>query len=430
MGPLLSSLASPIKETITDAAMAARRIARGEPQPGDSSRMTHAWLFTGPPGAGRSTAARAFAAALVCTGDQPGCGTCEACRTAMADTHADIVHIVPDGVVIPVAQVRQMVEAASRLPTTAPWRILIVQDADRLNDAGANALLKSIEEPPARTVFILCAPTTDPEDVQVTITSRCRQVYVPTPDHEVVAELLRTDPNLDLTPEQIQWAAMISGGHIGRARLLARNAKAREQRAAALMVPAKVYSAQDAYGFTHELVTRAKEEAESATQAIDEAEQEKLRDALGMGAKGRGAAKAIRGSAGQMKELEAKQKNRRSRMVLDVLDLSLVDVAGLYRDALLLATTQNSTQSAASADAGDSNSGAEVTPASMVRPIHPDKDRDAHELAQRLSAPQLLECIDAVNEARDLLRFNVDPERALEALMGRLRQICVTGYPS
>ena len=348
----------------------------------------------------------------------------------MADTHADIVHIVPDGVVIPVAQVRQMVEAASRLPTTAPWRILIVQDADRLNDAGANALLKSIEEPPARTVFILCAPTTDPEDVQVTITSRCRQVYVPTPDHEVVAELLRTDPTLDLTPEQIQWAAMISGGHIGRARLLARNAKAREQRAAALMVPAKVYSAQDAYGFTHELVTRAKEEAESATQAIDEAEQEKLRDALGMGAKGRGAAKAIRGSAGQMKELEAKQKNRRSRMVLDVLDLSLVDVAGLYRDALLLATADNSTQSAASSDTADSNSGAEVAPASMVRPIHPDKDRDAHELAQRLSAPQLLECIDAVNEARDLLRFNVDPERALEALMGRLRQICVTGYPS
>lgn len=112
-----------------------------------SAHMTHAWLFTGPPGAGRSVAAQAFAASLMCKEETPGCGQCEACRTALAGTHTDIVTIVPEGVVIPVKQVRDMIEAASRMPTTAQWRVVIVEDADRLNDAGANALLKSIEEP-------------------------------------------------------------------------------------------------------------------------------------------------------------------------------------------------------------------------------------------------------------------------------------------
>ena len=171
--PLLRQMVgSPtVCETLTNAVYAAREIAGGGSGLGDngvdsgsgadresattddaapagqpasahqSAHMTHAWLFTGPPGAGRSVAAKAFAASLMCKEETPGCGQCEACRTALAGTHTDIVTIVPEGVVIPVKQVRDMIEAASRMPTTAQWRVVIVEDADRLNDAGANALL-------------------------------------------------------------------------------------------------------------------------------------------------------------------------------------------------------------------------------------------------------------------------------------------------
>lgn len=373
-----------------------------------SAHMTHAWLFTGPPGAGRSVAAQAFAASLICKEEIPGCGQCEACRTALAGTHTDIVTIVPEGVVIPVKQVRDMIEAASRMPTTAQWRVVIVEDADRLNDAGANALLKSIEEPPPRTVFILCAPSTDPDDVHVTIRSRCRHVYIPTPSIDEVKHILADDTALGLTDKQIDWAASVSGGHVGRAKRLASDEHARTQRQRALRVPEKVYQdGGDAYLYTGELVASAKKEAEAATAERDDAELATLREALGVGAKGRGAAKAQRGSAGAMKELEAKQKNRRTRMVIDLLDLSLMDIAGLYRDALMVSVN-------AGGDRG-------------VPAIHPDHANTAAELARRNTPEQLLQCVDAVRMGRELLASGVRQEGALDAMVGRLRQICVTG---
>lgn len=375
-----------------------------------SAHMTHAWLFTGPPGAGRSVAAQAFAASLMCKGETPGCGQCEACRTALAGTHTDIVTIVPEGVVIPVKQVRDMIEAASRMPTTAQWRVVIVEDADRLNDAGANALLKSIEEPPPRTVFILCAPSTDPDDVHVTIRSRCRHVYIPTPSIDEVKHILADDTALGLTDKQIEWAASMSGGHVGRAKRLASDEQARNQRQRALRVPEKVYQDGDAYLYTGELVASAKKEAEAATAERDDAELAKLREALGVGAKGRGAAKAQRGSAGAMKELETKQKNRRTRMVIDLLDLSLMDIAGLYRDALMMRVNVS----------GEAGGGG-------VPAIHPDHANTAAELARRNTPEQLLQCVDAVRMGRELLASGVRQEGALDAMVGRLRQICVTG---
>ena len=258
--PLLRQMVgSPtMRETLTNAVYAAREIAaRGggvdsgsslgsgstitaaafagqHPSAHQSAHMTHAWLFTGPPGAGRSVAAKAFAASLMCKEETPGCGQCEACRTALAGTHTDIVAIVPEGVVIPVKQVRDMIEAASRMPTTAQWHVVIVEDADRLNDAGANALLKSIEEPPPRTVFIMCAPSTDPDDVHVTICSRCRHVYIPTPSIDEVKHILADDTALGLTDKQVDWAASVSGGHVGRAKRLASDEQARTQRQRAL----------------------------------------------------------------------------------------------------------------------------------------------------------------------------------------------------
>ena len=181
--------------------------------------MTHAWLITGPPGSGRSVAALCFAAALQCESEYPGCGHCRSCATTMAGTHADVRRVVPEGLSIGVDEMRAIVASASRRPTTGRWQVVVVEDADRLTEGAANALLKVVEEPPAQTVFVLCAPSVDPEDIAVTLRSRCRHVALTTPTVESIAEVLIDGDGLD--PETAHWAASVSGGHVGRARRLA-----------------------------------------------------------------------------------------------------------------------------------------------------------------------------------------------------------------
>ncbi|MCW2741394.1 MAG: polymerase delta prime subunit, partial [Blastococcus sp.] len=140
----------------------------------DPAAMTHAWLFTGPAGSGRSVAARAFAAALQCPAG--GDGTCHACRTVLAGTHADVQTVVPEGLSIGVAEVREIVRIAGRAPSQGRWQVVLVEDADRMTEQASNTVLKMLEEPPPRTVFLLCAPSLHPDDVPVTIRSRCRVV--------------------------------------------------------------------------------------------------------------------------------------------------------------------------------------------------------------------------------------------------------------
>lgn len=367
--------------------------------------MTHAWLFTGPPGSGRSIAARAFATALVCP--RAGCGHCDQCRSATAGTHPDILWVSTEGSVIPVVQVRAIVLAAAKLPSVSHWRVVVVEDADRLNEAGANALLKSVEEPPKHTVFVLCAPSTDPADVAITLRSRCRHLYVPTPSPAQVERVLLSDASLGLSAEQARWAAGVSGGHIGRARHLAQDPVARDKRAAALTLPRLVYEPGAVYRFASELVGKAEEEAASSSAQREAKEREDLEAALGVGSKGRAVAKAQRGAAGQLKALEDEQKRRRKRAVLDSVDMALVDVAGLYRDAMLVA-----------AGATDK----EGVPVGGFQ--HPDMAATSRELARRNSSAALVGCIDAVMQCREALKFNVRPEVALDAMAGQLRERC------
>ncbi|MBI3691548.1 MAG: DNA polymerase III subunit delta', partial [Mycolicibacterium aromaticivorans] len=173
--------------------------------------MTHAWLITGPPGSGRSVAAQCFAAALQCTADgTPGCGECRACTTTMAGTHGDVRRIIPEGLSIGVHEMRAIVQIASRRPSTGRWQIVVVEDADRLTEGAANALLKVVEEPPPSTVFLLCAPSVDPEDIAITLRSRCRHVPLVTPPAGAIAQVLIDRDGL--SAEEAQWAASISGG--------------------------------------------------------------------------------------------------------------------------------------------------------------------------------------------------------------------------
>lgn len=293
---------------------------------GASAQMTHAWLFTGPPGSGRSTAARAFAAALQC--EQEGCGGCLACRTSLAGSHPDVNRVVTESSVITVAAAREAVRVAALSPASRRWQVVIVEDADRLNDHSANALLKSIEEPPARTVWLLCAPTV--EDVLATIRSRCRTVVLRTPPTSAVAaHLVRRD---DVSEGVATFAARAAQGHIGRARGLAVDEAARNRRREVLGIPTQLRDLGDCMTAAANLVSAAEEEAKPRSEQLDAKELADLEAAYGAGTRG------VRstGFAAAQKALQSSQRQRSKRIVRDCLDRYLLDLASFYRDVVAL----------------------------------------------------------------------------------------------
>ncbi|SFP18200.1 DNA polymerase-3 subunit delta' [Geodermatophilus dictyosporus] len=360
----------------------------------DPAAMTHAWLFTGPPGSGRSVAARAFAAALQCP--DGGDGTCHACRTVLAGTHADVQTVVPEGLSIGVVEARELVRLAGRAPSQGRWQVVVVEDADRMTEQAANAVLKMIEEPPPRTVFLLCAPSLHPEDVPVTIRSRCRVVGLRTPPVDAVADVLVRRDGID--PALAAWAAGAAGGHVGRARHLARDETARLARKAVLDVPLRLVSLAACLTAADDLVGAAREESDRAAAELDGAETEAVKASLGVGARGPGVAAASRG-AGVLKDLEKRQRSRATRIGRDSLDRALVDLAGLYRDALVL----------------------HAAPGEQLPLNHPDRRADAEDLAARIGAEGALRRIDAVLACRTALEQNVKPQVAVEALTVALR---------
>jgi DNA polymerase III subunit delta' len=305
----------------------ARGIAAPDRAGRGPSGMTHAWLFTGPPGSGRSMAARAFAAALLC--DRQGCGECPSCRQVAAGSHADLLLVRPDGLSYGVRQTRDLVLKAAAAPINGRWRIVLFEDADRSTEQAANALLKAIEEPAPRTVWLLCAPYAD--DLPTTIRSRCRLVTLVTPRTSAVAEVLERE---GVTSERARAAALAAQGHIGRARRLATDEEAARRRAEVLRVPGQVGSLGQALKAAAALVKAADAEATATTQELDEPEREALRRAFGEGSTGKGVATALRGGAGALRDLEERQKSRATRLKRDSLDRALLDLAGYYRDVL------------------------------------------------------------------------------------------------
>jgi DNA polymerase III subunit delta' len=289
--------------------------------------MTHAWLFTGPPGSGRSVAARAFAAALLCANQ--GCGQCPSCHQVAAGSHADLLLVRPDGLSYGVRQTRDLVLRAAAAPVYGRWRVVLFEDADRATEQAANALLKAIEEPAPRTVWLLCAPFAD--DLPTTIRSRCRLVTLRTPPTVAVAELLVRD---GVGEEQALAAARAAQGHIGRARRLATDPAAAARRAEVLKVPAQATSPGHALAAAADLVKAAEAEAAAVTEELDLPERDALRKAFGEGSTGKGVATAVRGAAGALKELEDRQKSRATRLKRDALDRALLDLASFYRDVL------------------------------------------------------------------------------------------------
>jgi DNA polymerase-3 subunit delta' len=236
----------------------------------DESAMTHAWLFTGPPGSGRSTAARAFAAALQCP--EGGCGQCRECRTALDGSHADVKVVATEGLSIKVAEARALVQEAALRPSVGRWRIIIIEDADRLTaytDAPADALLKALEEPTPRTVWMLCAPSL--EDVIVTIRSRSRHVRLRTPPVEAVADLLQRRDGVD--PAMALYAARAAQSHIGLARRLARDEQARIRRRDVIAMATKILGVGDAIGAAADHAQIADDESPATSAEREAAER-------------------------------------------------------------------------------------------------------------------------------------------------------------
>jgi DNA polymerase-3 subunit delta' len=352
--------------------------------------MSHAFVFTGPPGSGRSNAAVAFAAALQCEEQPPGCAVCHSCHTVLAGTHADVTVVRTDRLSIGVDEVRDLVRRSALAPVGRRWQVMIVEDADRLTDQAATALLKAIEEPSDRTVWMLCAPTV--EDLLPTIRSRCRLVTLATPSVDDVAAFLTRTAGVDAA--LASYCARASQGHIGRARALARDEGARNRRKEVVSIPARLTSLASCMNAAQNLVETTQEEADLITGDLDSRERADLDASYGVVERGR----RPREYAPAASALERAQKTRAKRRHLDVVDRSLMDLASVYRDAVALAT---------------GGRGALVN----------EEIRADVEQVARTSTPELnLRRIGWIFDAREqMLEFNVPVPLALESLMVALK---------
>jgi DNA polymerase-3 subunit delta' len=296
------------------------------------SGFSQAWLITGPPGSGRSTAARLFAATLQCEAN--GCGKCVSCISVKNGTHPDVHVITPTGLSYGISDTKDLVREAAMLPSLGQWNIIILEDADRLTTEAGNALLKAIEEPARLTMWILCAPSS--KDVLITIKSRCRIVSLRTPPADEIAELLIKRDGIDKA--MAHFAAHASLGHVGRAKLLATDEQVRERRSLVLQVPFELKDLPSCFAAAQRLVDAATEDADIATDEMDEKELDNLLRAYGQGAEGVSKTKVQRLASGAKKELEEGQKKRYKRITRDRLDLTLQELAAFYRDVLVLQT--------------------------------------------------------------------------------------------
>lgn len=350
-----------------------------------TQEMTHAWLFTGPPGSGRSNAALAFAAALVCkTG---GCNECTDCKTAIIGSHADVELIKTEGLSIKIDEVRELITRASWSPAVGNYRVVVIEDADRLTESATNALLKAIEEPGLRTVWLLCAPSST--DVLPTIRSRTRSLVLRTPSISAVAELLEREK---FSPAMADFAARASQGHIGRARHLAKSEDARTRRQAILKISLIITDIASAFKAAQVLVEAAKAEAEEEAERRDDAEISALKEAWGQQG-----SKLTQGGSKAVKELEKEQKSRTTRMVRDYLDRALLDIATLYRDILLIQSN------------------------SLDSIINTDLISEITKIAEATSPEATLAKLEAIMSARTNLSHNAAPLLTIEALMVLLK---------
>lgn len=345
--------------------------------------MTHAWLITGPPGSGRSNLAYAFAASLLCKNG--GCSTCVDCVQVSTRTHPDLQHLATEKVIITIDEVRELVQSSNYSPSQSRWRVIVIEDADRMAERTSNVLLKALEEPPPRTVWILCAPSE--ADMLPTIRSRVRTVRLHIPAVTEVAMLICERDGVDMSTAE--RAARWSQSHIGMARRLATNEDARARRTEALEKVLAMAGMKDVITTAARLIEIASEDANALTEERDAAELADLRRSMGL-AEGDAVPPQLRV---YVKNLEEAQKRRATRSLRDGIDRILIDLMSLYRDIVRVQLGVNE-------HLVNLELAAEITQAS-----------------QRRGSEMTLATIDAIEAARERIDRNVAPALALEAML-------------
>ncbi|MFT4219076.1 MAG: DNA polymerase III subunit delta' [Microbacterium sp.] len=358
-----------------DAAVQTLREAASDP-----AAMTHAWLITGPPGSGRSTLAYAFAAALIAEPDDD-----QAMRQVLAGTHPDLTALRTEGVIISIKDARALVERSYFAPAVGRYRVIVMEDADRMAERTSNVLLKALEEPPERTVWVLCAPSD--ADLLPTIRSRVRTLRLREPDVADVARLITERTGVDAaTAEQ---SARHAQRHIGMAQRLATDADARARRDETLRAALRVRGVGDVVEVAGRIVQAATEDAKALTAERDEAERASLLRTVGV-AEGAAVPPAVRS---QLHALEDDQKRRATRSLRDGLDRVLTDLQSLFRDVVMLQFGRDGEL------------------------INHELEAQLRELADAWDAERALVVLDRVAETRRNLEQNVAPALALESLL-------------
>ena len=347
----------------------------------------HAWLMTGPPGSGRSNMAVAFAAALLCA--DGGCGTCRSCTLAMAGNHPDIDVLTTEKVGISIEEIRNLVTSAQLGGSMGRYRIMIIEDADRMAERSSNVLLKALEEPPAGTVWILCAPSE--ADMLPTIRSRVRRIALKTPAVEEVAELLVERDGIERSLA-IKVAAEAQS-HIGMARRLATSADARGRRRDTLTAALAIDSISTAIFTSERWLELARRDADALTAERDAEERAELLRVMGI----EDTSKLPPYARADVKALEDSQKRRATRSLRDGIDRILVDLLSLYRDVLMLQLD------------------------AQVPLVNDDLRNQLLDIANRSSAQQTLFKLAQIELARIRISANVKDQMVMDALAVNLR---------
>ncbi len=374
------------EEAVNQLQLAVKDVAKAKTNTA-SAAFTQTWLITGPPGSGRSTAARAFAAAIQC--EQGGCGECKSCKQILNSSHQDVIVIAPTGLTIGVDEARELIGKAYLEPSIGNWQVFIIEDADRLTAPAANALLKILEEPPTRTFFLLCAPAA--EDVLPTIRSRCRHLGLRLPRTSQVAKLL-VDRN-GIEPELANFVAKAALGHVGVAKALATNSAARLRREQTLQIPLLLDSLPSCFVQAQNLYDAILESVEAAQDDKDDSEQNELLNAFGAGTEGVKKSRVEFLARAAMKELKDDQKSQRTRAIRDQLDRSLQDLLSFYRDVLFVQL------------------GVEV------ELINDELRAPIQRLAQRATPVATRKALDAIQESRAAISASANPLLVLESLL-------------
>lgn len=359
------------------------RIAQGDP-----SQITQSWLICGPPGSGRSNMARAFAAALESPDHGMSAEPTRVTQQVLAGTHPDVTVLTTNKVTIGIDQVREIITTSEQMPATAPWRIIIIEDVDRMLERTTNVLLKEIEEPAEHCIWLLCAPSA--QDVLPTIRSRTRIVNLAVPSTQAVAGFLTSTTNVE--PKVAQRAARLAEGHIGIAKLYATDERVMSDRDELVVGVLNLARASDAVLLAGNLIDNAKAQAEADANRITAGQKAEFRRINGLAPSDRIPPK-LRGAFNQIAKKDDVKRlvTRRTR---DVLDRALNSIASIYRDVAVL---QN--------NAEDS-----------VGLINLENRSSITELSVRLNRAGAVTRLDEVAHARKRLAGNGNPLLVFESL--------------